>query len=96
MEVDPGIELAVGLACGLGESPCWHPREQALYWCDIPGHCLHRWDPRSGDLRHWDFETDVASIAPMLDGALLLAMRDGLWRMDTASGERHRLAGGPL
>ena len=32
----------------LGESPLWHPREQALYWCDIPGHTLNRYDPASG------------------------------------------------
>ena len=92
---DPDVELAASLACGLGESPCWHPREQALYWCDIPGHRLHRLDPRSGELRHWDFDTALASIAPMLDGAMLLAMRDGLWRLDLASGDRRRLARPP-
>ena len=26
----------------------WHPDEQVLYWCDIPGHKLHRFDPRIG------------------------------------------------
>ena len=29
----------------LGESPFWHPSEQALYWCDIPGFTLHRYRP---------------------------------------------------
>ena len=89
------VRIAVAAAALLGESPVWHPREQALYYCDIPGHALQRFDPRSGALSHWDFDTDVASLAPMLDGALLLAMRDGLWRFDPASGERTRLAEPP-
>ena len=86
------VRVAVGAAALLGESPVWHPREGALYYCDIPGHKLHRFDPASGELRHWDFATDVASLAPRLDGTLLLAMRDGLWRFDPASGQRERLA----
>ena len=82
------VRLAVASASLLGESPVWHPREKALYYVDIPGHKLQRYDPVTGDLRHWQFETDVASLAPCMDGTLLLAMRDGLWRFDPASGER--------
>ena len=85
---DPDVHVAVATPNVLGESPLWHPREQVLYWCDIPGHRLQRYNPVTGDLRHWQFDTDVASIAPLLDGGLLMAMRDGLWRMDLVSGER--------
>ena len=93
--VDPSVELAVAEACGLGESPMWHPREQVLYWCDIPGHRLYRFDPVRRDLVHWQFDTDLASCAPMLDGGMLLAMRDGLFRCDLAIGARVRLAAPP-
>ena len=89
------VRVAVASAALLGESPVWHPREQALYYADIPGHKLQRFDPVSGELRHWDFDTDVASLAPKLDGSLLLAMRDGLWNFDPASGERSRVAEPP-
>jgi sugar lactone lactonase YvrE len=82
------VRVAVAAASLLGESPVWHSREQVLYYCDIPGHRLHRFDPRSGELRHWQFDTDVACLAPALNGRLLLAMRDGLWHFDPASGER--------
>ena len=91
-EADPGVRVAIASPALLGESPMWHPREQVLYFCDIPGHRLQRFDPARGELRHWQFETDVSCCAPMLDGGLLLAMRDGLWRFDTASGERSVLA----
>ena len=92
----PGeVRVAVASAALLGESPVWHPREQVLYYCDIPGHTLQRFDPRRGALSHWDFDTDLASLAPRLDGTLLLAMRDGLWRFDARLGERKRLAEPP-
>ena len=89
------VRVAVAAAALLGESPVWHPRENALYYADIPGHRLQRFDPLSGELRHWDFDTDVASLAPRLDGTLLLAMRDGLWCFDPLTGERERVAEPP-
>ena len=89
------VQLAVASPALLGESPLWHPVEQVLYYCDIPGRTLNRFDPRTGGLKHWTFDSNVACCAPMLDGALLLAMRDGLWRFDTHSGERTRLIDAP-
>lgn len=79
----------------LGESPFWHPGQAALYWCDIPGKRLNRYEPASGAHRAWDFDCEPGSVAPLLDGALLLAMRDGLWRFDPGTGERRRLARAP-
>ncbi|MDE2300176.1 MAG: SMP-30/gluconolactonase/LRE family protein [Burkholderiales bacterium] len=95
MEADAGVRVAVAAAARLGESPVWHPRERALYYCDIPGRALHRFDPHNGALHHWEFDTEVASLAPKMDGTLLLAMRDGLWRFDPASGVRTPLAAPP-
>ena len=73
----------------------WHPREQVLYYCDIPGRRLNRFDPASGGLSHWDFDTEVASCAPTLDGGLVLAARDGVWRFDPSTGARTLLADPP-
>jgi sugar lactone lactonase YvrE len=94
-EPDADIAVAVASASRLGESPMWHPREQVLYWCDIPGQRLNRFDAKTGALSHWDFDCEPASCAPCLDGTLLLAMRDGLWRFDPTCGERTRLAKPP-
>jgi sugar lactone lactonase YvrE len=93
--LNPDISAAVTLPSALGESPMWHPREQVLYYCDIPGHRVNRYDPVSGELSHWPFDTEVASLAPMLDGGLLLASRDGLWRFDTCTGKRTALVPPP-
>jgi sugar lactone lactonase YvrE len=92
---DPGVRLALASASLLGESPFWHPQQNALWWCDIPGKRLNRWHPASGALAHWDFDTEPGSCAPHLDGSLVLAMRDGLWRFDPETGARTRLAAPP-
>jgi len=93
--MDPAFDTVPAPASVLGESPLWHPVEQALYWCDIPGFALNRFDPASGRHDRWALPTDVASCAPMRDGGMLLAMRDGLWRFDTKTGERTPLAAAP-
>ena len=83
----------------LGESPFWHPDEAALYWCDIPGRLINRWQPgvgwASGEHQQWSFDTEPACCAPLQGGQLLVAFRDGLFRLDPASGQRERLADPP-
>jgi len=79
----------------LGESPFWHPEEGVLYWCDIPGRKLNRFDPRSGAHRAWDCDSEPGCVAPLAEGGLLLALRDGLWRFDPASGERQQVEAVP-
>jgi sugar lactone lactonase YvrE len=79
----------------LGESPFWHPREDVLYWCDIPGCALNRYNPAANAHDHWSFDCEPGCCAPLLEGGLLLAMRDGLWRFHPASGQRERLAAPP-
>lgn len=94
-EPDPDVRVAVASPSLLGESPMWHPREQVLYYCDIPGKRLNRFDPASGELTHQDFEAEPASVAPRLDGSLLIAMRDGIFNVDPVTGQRARLAPAP-
>lgn len=79
----------------LGESPFWHPGQRALWWIDIPGHALHRFEPATGAHRHWDLPAEPGSIAPLPDGRLLMAMRDGLFRFDPATGQREAVAAPP-
>jgi sugar lactone lactonase YvrE len=92
---DPGLRVAVAVPSVLGESPMWHPAEQVLYYCDIPGRQLLRFDPRSGRRDAWDFDAEPAAVAPLPDGRLLLALRSGLWRFDPATAAREPLAQAP-
>ena len=79
----------------LGESPLWHADEQRLYWVDIPGLQLHRFDPATGRHDEWHLPCEPACCVALLGGGLLLAMRDGLWRFDPATGQRQRVASPP-
>ena len=37
----------------LGEGPVWDPQEQALYWVDIVGRRIRRFDPSTGNVVNW-------------------------------------------
>jgi len=94
-EPDPGLRVAVPHSCLLGESPFWHPTEQRLYLCDIPGKQVLRHDPQNGQLERWDFDTEPGAIAPLADGRLLVALRSGIATFDPASGQIDALAKAP-
>lgn len=79
----------------VGESPLWHPKEQVLYWCDIPAATLHRHDPARDSHAQWALDSEIGCCAPLLGGGLLLAQRDGLWCFDPAHGTRERVAAPP-
>ena len=89
------VRVAIDTPALLGESPVWHPDQQALWYSDIPARRLHRFHPASGARAQWDFHTDVGSFAPVRDGSFLVALRDGLWRFDPASDTRTQLAVAP-
>ena len=82
-------------AVELGESPLWHPTEQVLYWVDIPGHALHRYDPVRALHDHWGFDTDISCCAPALGGGLVVTLRSGIEHFDPATGKRRALAEPP-
>ena len=71
----------------LGECPVWSETESVLYWEDIEGRAIHRWDPA----------TQSSSTRPMpgrpgsfvlteRDGELVVAMEHEIVRLDWATG----------
>jgi sugar lactone lactonase YvrE len=91
----PEVRQASGVRSLVGESPFWHPLEQALYYCDVAGRRLHRLDPASGAEQSWGFDTELACCAPIHSGGLLLARRDGLFRFDPATGASSLICAAP-
>ena len=79
---------------GLGESPFWHPEEQRLYWLDIPGRQLLRTRLGTGLVDRWDLPQDPGCVAPVAGSAdaLVLALRDGIYRASAWGGPLERLA----
>jgi sugar lactone lactonase YvrE len=79
----PNITVLAGAPVALlGESPVWHPTEQVLYWCDIPGRQLHRHDTRTHAHHQWPLHADPGCVIPVAAGGVLVAMRDGVYHGD--------------
>lgn len=61
-----------------GESPLWSVAEQALYWVDINGRQLRRFDWATRSLQSWATPGRLACIALHADGGLLGAMENAI------------------
>jgi sugar lactone lactonase YvrE len=66
----------------VGETPIWVPEEQALYWVDIGGERIHRYEPGSGAVQTWKPGVPVTAIARRGPGRWLLAAKTGLFFWD--------------
>lgn len=80
------IEVALAAADGVGEGPFWDAAGQALWWVDIAGKAVRRWRPTTGEHHSWPMPDFPSAVVLREGGGLLLAMRDGLYFMDPASG----------
>ena len=79
----------------VGESPLWHPAERNIYWVDIAGYTVHRIHPLTGEHREWLMPSEPAALALHPHGGLVVALREGFVRLDTASGEIALIAPAP-
>ncbi len=66
----------------LGEGPCWHQEEQVLYWVDILGKQLHRFDPDTGEDRQFEMGQLIGTVTPRAAGGLVVALENGLALFD--------------
>lgn len=81
----PVIEPVLDARMGLGESPCWSVREQALWWVDIEAPALWRFHPETGATHTFPMPAAIGAFALYADGAALVALRTGLFRFEPAS-----------
>ena len=69
-----------------GECPVWDSRLRALYWVDIDGHSVHRFDPATQRDEACDVAEQIGSLALRSEtGQLLIATRSGLHFLDFAN-----------
>ncbi|NKB60033.1 MAG: SMP-30/gluconolactonase/LRE family protein [Alphaproteobacteria bacterium] len=74
---EPEVECIVECANILGEGPIWHPKEQALYWCDNLKPSIQRYDPATGAVTAWPLEKQVGSIVFREQGGVAAGMEHG-------------------
>lgn len=75
----------------VGESPVWSVAEQALYWVDIEGRALHRFDWATRQERHWALAERVGCIALHAGGGLIAGMETGVFRLQPGAGDDIRV-----
>jgi sugar lactone lactonase YvrE len=74
------------LAAELGEGPLWSAHEQALWFVDIKGQKVHRYDARTGEGRSWDAPAPPGFLAPAKSGGFIAGLKTGLHRFDPQTG----------
>lgn len=66
------IERVAATACITGECPHWHPDERVVYWTDIPGAKIYRYDPATNETTVAYSGDIVGGFTVQADGSLLM------------------------
>ena len=67
-----------------GEGAIWW--DGALYYVDIEGHQVHRFDPVTGNENSWNIGQRVGTVVPRESGGLVVAGDHGIYFLDEESG----------
>jgi L-arabinonolactonase len=78
--------------CTIGEGPVWDVAEQALYFIDILGKKVLRFDPTNGQTQTWDVPDVIGSMALRESGGAVVALASGVHTLDFESGACAMLA----
>lgn len=89
------IETVLDFHATIGESPTWIADERALYWIDVKAPALHRYCPDDESTRAWPMTSDIGGFALGGDGTAVVALRQGLFRLDLDTGALQLLAPPP-
>jgi sugar lactone lactonase YvrE len=73
-----------------GEGPIWW--RDALYYVDIEGRRVHRYDPAGGAEKSWDVGQRVGTVVPREAGGLVIAGDNGFSFLDAETGALHFIA----
>jgi xylono-1,5-lactonase len=74
------------LGAELGEGPVWSTRDDALWFVNIYGRAIHRFDPATGGQYSWPAPDLASFILPAADRGFIVGMPSGLHRFDPESG----------
>lgn len=86
------IECVLPWKATVGESPVWHPDEQRLYWIDIQGRQIHRFDPITRHNESFTLPEIVTCIQLRAKGGLILTLKKNFAFFDPDSNRLEMLA----
>lgn len=76
----------------LGEGPVWNVQEGVLYWLDIKGQRLHRFNPQDGVQKSFILHDEVGCVAFTAHNRILAGARSGIGWLSLDTGEMHLIA----
>ena len=85
------IELIADARAELGEGPLWDVAEQRLYWIDSLGARVHCCEGDGASPRSWSVPAHIGSLALRRSGGAVVALRDGFYTLDFATGGCRKL-----
>lgn len=88
------FETVLAAQAALGECPLWSVSEQVLWWVDIEGFTLNRFDPATGENQVFDVGEHVGCVGLRAGGGFVAGLRSGLWLLD-AEGRKRKLIADP-
>ena len=71
-------ELVVDAGAIVGEGPVWDPESSVLWWVDITGRRIHRFDPATGGDESWDTPREPTALALRRAGGLVVTTPQGI------------------
>ncbi|MBL8699375.1 MAG: SMP-30/gluconolactonase/LRE family protein [Alphaproteobacteria bacterium] len=85
--VAPRVTCLVDARAQVGEGPVWDPAEGVLWWTDINGRDMHRFDPRTGRDEIFAVGVRVGCFALRASGGMILAAEHGFWTWTPGDGK---------
>jgi sugar lactone lactonase YvrE len=70
----------------LGEGPWWDSGRSVLWWLDVLGGDVYRYDAAVPCTTHWSTGDVISCVATRVDGSLLVGLRSGFGSFDPATG----------
>jgi sugar lactone lactonase YvrE len=83
----PEPRVAIASGNRIGESPVWSTTENSLYWVDVEGNLVQRWNAADRSVQCWDIGEAVGCIGLRKRGGLVGARRSGFFFLDVDSGK---------
>lgn len=80
------IECVVDAGAELGEGTIWDPEAGVLWWIDIYGPIIYRYDPATGENRGYPAPEYLGCIGLRRSGGLVVTMASGFYFFDPDTG----------
>ena len=81
---DVEASLALQVRAEHAESPVWDADAGCLWWVDITGRRVHRFDPATGQDCSWGTAGQPGGVVLGADGQVVLGLPDGLGVLDNS------------